>query len=174
MERKEFNNKLKKELAISVEQGENTEKLIELYNKLATFISNSDRYKFIDNDLKVLAIGHAIQTCIKHGIKFNPEKSDDAYAYMTQIMRGSFAGTMLKNYKKKYRMSKEEFDEFIHEVIPQQLFHVEPMDIDDETGGSLQEVILVGLIANRPSCLKYKSLQWFLDYFLYPEKDDTK
>ena len=63
-------------------------------------------------------------------------------------------------------MTTEQFNEFIHEVIPQQLFHVEPTDIDDDSGAQLDEVILVGLIANRPSCLKHKPLQWFLDTFL--------
>lgn len=67
-------------------------------------------------------------------------------------------------------MSEEQFEEFIHEVIPQQLFHVEPKDRDDDSGGRLDEVILVGLIANRPSCLKHKPLQWFLDNYLISEE----
>jgi len=71
-------------------------------------------------------------------------------------------------------MTKEQFDEFINEVIPQQLFHVEPTDIDDESGAQLDEVILVGLIANDPSCLKHKSLQWFLDKFLINAKPVTE
>jgi len=71
-------------------------------------------------------------------------------------------------------MTKEQFDEFINEVIPQQLFHVEPKDRDDESGGQLDEVILVGLIANRPSCLKHKPLQWFLDKFLVSQENWDK
>jgi hypothetical protein len=63
-------------------------------------------------------------------------------------------------------MTTEQFKEFTDEVIPQQLFHVEPNDIDNESGGKLEEVILVGLIANSPSCLKHKPLQWFLDTYL--------
>jgi len=66
----------------------------------------------------------------------------------------------------KVRMTEERFQEFIHEIIPQQLFHVYPTDIDDESGGRCDEVILVGLIANSPSCLKHKPLQWFLDTYL--------
>jgi len=69
-------------------------------------------------------------------------------------------------------MTKEQFDELVNEVIPQQLFHVEPTDIDTESGAQLDEVILVGLIANDPSCLMYKPLQWFLDTFLI--KDDAE
>ena len=54
-----------------------------------------------------------------------------------------------------------------YESFPQQLFHVEPTDFDDETGAKLDEVILVRLIANTPGCLKYKPLRWFLDEYLY-------
>ena len=71
-------------------------------------------------------------------------------------------------------MSEAQFEEFIHEVIPQQLFHVEPKDRDDDSGGRLDETILVGLIANRPSCLKYKPLQWFLDTYLISEEEWNK
>ena len=71
-------------------------------------------------------------------------------------------------------MTPEQFDEFCHEVIPQQLFHVEPKDRDDDTGGRLDETILVGLIANRPACLKYKPLQWFLDNYLISEEKWNK
>ena len=63
-------------------------------------------------------------------------------------------------------MDEKQFREFIEETIPQQLFHVEPTDIDDATGARLDEVILVGLINVNISCLKHKPLQWFLDTFL--------
>ena len=64
-------------------------------------------------------------------------------------------------------MTTEDFNEFCFEIIPQQLFHIEPTDIDDETGGKLDETILVKLIASQPSCLKHKPLRWFLDTYLY-------
>lgn len=71
-------------------------------------------------------------------------------------------------------MTEEHFREFTEEVIPQQLFHVYPTDTDDDSGGRLDETILVGLIANRPACLKYKPLQWFLDTYLISEKKWNK
>ena len=76
-------------------------------------------------------------------------------------------------------MTEEQFREFTEEVIPQQLYHVMGTDLDDDTGAKLDEVILVGLIANRPSCLKHKSLQWFLDTFIHSfykemEKENSK
>jgi hypothetical protein len=63
-------------------------------------------------------------------------------------------------------MTEEEFKQLTDEDIPCALFHVDPKDIDNETGGRLDEVILVGLIANNLSCLKYQNLQWFLDTYL--------
>lgn len=74
----------------------------------------------------------------------------------------------------KINMDEERFQEFIHEIIPQQLFHVSSKDIDDETGARLDEVILVGLIANNPSCLKHKPLQWFIDTYLISHEDWSK
>ncbi|MDA3780205.1 MAG: hypothetical protein PF487_08340 [Bacteroidales bacterium] len=71
-------------------------------------------------------------------------------------------------------MTEEQFEEFIYEIIPQQLFHVYPTDIDDKSGGRLDEVILVGLIVNQLSCLKYKPLQWFLNTFLISEEKWNK
>ena len=68
-------------------------------------------------------------------------------------------------------MDDEKFQEFNDEVIPSALFHVEPTDIDDDTGGKLEEVILIRLIANNPECLKHRPLQWFIDTHLpYPDK----
>ena len=66
-------------------------------------------------------------------------------------------------------MTEEQFKEFTEEVIPQHLFHIDPQDIDDDSGGKLDETILVGLIAKDPSCLKHKPLQWFIDMFLYKD-----
>jgi len=63
-------------------------------------------------------------------------------------------------------MTEIQFKEFTEEIIPQQLFHVDPNDIDDETGGKLEEVILVGLIAHNMGCLQHQPLQWFIDMFL--------
>ena len=76
------------------------------------------------------------------------------------------------------KMTPEQFKEFTEEIIPQQLFHVMPTDIDDYSGGKLEEAILVALIAGHLQCLKYKPLQWFLDtYLIKPiimEKDELE
>lgn len=67
-------------------------------------------------------------------------------------------------------MTEKEFEEFVDITIPQQLFHVMRTDIDDKTGGLLDEVILVQLLSANIGCLKYKPLQWFIDYFIHSEK----
>lgn len=56
------------------------------------------------------------------------------------------------------KLTQEQFDEFLYETLQQQLFHVEPTDIDDETGVRLDEIILLRLINQNPSVLQYKSL----------------
>jgi len=63
-------------------------------------------------------------------------------------------------------MTTEEYNEFIYETIPCALFHVDHDDIDDDTGGSLGEVILVKLIAAHPGCLAFNDLDWYVDKFL--------
>lgn len=70
-------------------------------------------------------------------------------------------------------MTPEEFDAFIWEVIPQSLFHVDDTDKDDESGACLSEAILVKIIANRPECLAYKPLQWFIDNYT-PKSHNVK
>jgi len=174
MKREVFNEQLKKELAISVERNENTDKLKNLYNELATFLSETKRYLGLRNSMRKVMVSDAVIPCEEHGLKYNPEKSGDAFAYMSTIIRCSFARTTKREYNNKYRMTEERFQEFIHEVIPQQLFHVTPTDLDDESGARLDEVILVRLIAQNPSCLKYQKLQWFLDNFLISEEEWNK
>ena len=63
-------------------------------------------------------------------------------------------------------MTEEEFDIFINEDLPQQLFHVIKSDVDDKTGANLEELRLVQMIASNPECLAHKPLRWFIEYFL--------
>lgn len=63
-------------------------------------------------------------------------------------------------------MTEEHFREFVNVDIPCALFHVGDTDIDDISGGKVDETRLVELIAQNIQCLQYKPLQWFLDKFL--------
>lgn len=71
-------------------------------------------------------------------------------------------------------MTLQQFGELTQETIPHALFHVSPHDIDDETGAQLDEVLLLRIIANDPTCLTYKPLQWFLDTYLVSKEDWDK
>jgi hypothetical protein len=62
--------------------------------------------------------------------------------------------------------TKDQFDEFIDEIIPQQLFHVLPTDIDDELGIRCDEWILLELLYHNPEALKFKSLKYFINTFI--------
>jgi len=59
-------------------------------------------------------------------------------------------------------MTDEEFDEF-NESLAQSLFHVLSDDIDDETGASSEEVILVQHLASNPKVLAKKPLKQWVD-----------
>lgn len=82
-------------------------------------------------------------------------------------------GTKPKNSEVIF-VTEEQFRQLTEEDIPCALFHVEPKDRDDRTGGRLDETILVGIIARHNWCLKYKPLQWFLDTYLISEEEWNK
>jgi translation elongation factor EF-4 len=62
-------------------------------------------------------------------------------------------------------MTEEEFEEF-NESLSQSLFHVLSDDIDDETGASLEEVILVQHLASNPKALARKPLKQWVEEFV--------
>ena len=63
-------------------------------------------------------------------------------------------------------MTLEELDKFENEDLPSALFHVTPSDIDDETGGRLEEVILIRMLAQYPSALKHHPLSYWIKEYL--------
>jgi len=63
--------------------------------------------------------------------------------------------------------TQEQFNEFVGEILPQQLFHVMPTDIDEETGIRCDELILIQCLNSRPEVLRYKNLSWFVENFIY-------
>ena len=62
--------------------------------------------------------------------------------------------------------TKEQFEEFIGKIIPCALFNILPTDIDDETGVKCDELILLNILNANPEALRYKSLSWFVEYFI--------
>lgn len=67
-------------------------------------------------------------------------------------------------------MTKEQFDQFCFESIPQALFHVYRTDKDDKSGAPLDEVILIGLLNDYPEALTHKSLEWFVETYITSQK----
>lgn len=69
-------------------------------NNLA-FAPNFVRYTFKDE-----MILDAIENCIRYIHNFNPEKTDNAFAYMTQIAWNAFSRRIIKERKQTYIKSK--------------------------------------------------------------------
>jgi hypothetical protein len=97
---------LKKEIIKSKESGKLTKRAGEMLAQMTKSLSR--RYVFpwfkdlgttesIDQEIlcRVIALG----ACEKHFAKYNPEASDNAFAYMSQIIRCSFAQSVT-NYNK--------------------------------------------------------------------------
>lgn len=51
-------------------------------------------------------VSEAVYTCLKYSKGFKPEKSDNPFAYLTQICKNSFKGYL--NAQKKYKNIKDE------------------------------------------------------------------
>ena len=104
--REEYNLKLLLELEYSQAKDEMNVDLKLLCFELANDISKSkERYPFIDDDTRVMCVAFAYDACVRHVMKFNRKKSDNAYAYVNQIIRSSFAGTLKIQYNRKKPVS---------------------------------------------------------------------
>ncbi len=62
--------------------------------------------------------------------------------------------------------TQEQFYELITETIPCALFHVQPTDIDDDVGCRYDELRLIQILNEYPEALRYRSLVWFIEYFI--------
>ena len=61
-------------------------------------------------------------------------------------------------------MTIEELEKFEFEDLPSALFHVMSDYIDDESGGRLEEVILVQMLAKYPGALKHHPLSYWVEH----------
>lgn len=59
----------------------------------------------------------------------------------------------------------QKFNMYTDQIIPQQLFHVEHTDLDDETGAPLDDIILLDILYNNKDLLKIKDLEWFVNTY---------
>jgi hypothetical protein len=96
MSREEINELLLVELPEAKQSNVLSDALKSLFYVICRRTVESDRYKFLNDDRKYDCVLNAYEACTKHAIKFNPEKSNDAYSYVNIIIRSSIAGTIIK------------------------------------------------------------------------------
>ncbi len=90
---------LKREVLISLEKGELTPRLVEIFQRMANEISKKFRYK--DEEDRQDCIAFAMMDVIRYWKSFNPEKSKYPFAYYTQILKNGFA----KGWRKLHPIS---------------------------------------------------------------------
>lgn len=79
------------EIMISKGQGKPTHQLIKMFYKIANRLSTRFSYKNQDDKIDVIQGG--VVDALKYYDRFNPEKSSNAFAYVTQIIKNGFAKT---------------------------------------------------------------------------------
>jgi len=83
-----------RELMISKERGELTANAVVMIMKISTKASEKLKYKREDDRKDCIATG--IQKCLMYWKNFNPEKSTNAFAYFTQIIKNGFTESFNK------------------------------------------------------------------------------
>ena len=94
MTREEINASLLTELAETKERGKLSDELKSLFYQMCRKNIDAEKYVDISEDIKYICVISAYEACVKHAIKFNPQKSGNAYAYLSQIIRSSFVSTL--------------------------------------------------------------------------------
>jgi len=61
-------------------------------------------------------------------------------------------------------MEESKYEELINELHCD-LFHVMSEDVDDETGTTIEELILIRFLNRHPEILSVKNLSWFVSEF---------
>jgi hypothetical protein len=93
----ELNKLLLKELASYKETDTLTDELKKLLIDLICQESKKSRYNRVSENVKILCEAEAYVAACKHSIHFNPEKSDNATAYVVQIIWCSYCSTIKKH-----------------------------------------------------------------------------
>ena len=109
------NANLLQELVDFKKSGKYSENLGDMFLQVAKNLSNKSN--FIGYTWKDEMISEAVLTCVKYSKNFNPEKSKNAFAYITQICYNSFI-----NYIKKQKK---------HSSIKQHLYDKKDLVMED-------------------------------------------
>ena len=97
MTREELNTALRMEIIHYKETDELTPDLKRLLMEVVWLETPKARYSYISDNVKILCEAKGYEDACKHCIHFNPEKSDNAFAYMVQIIWSSYYGTIKKH-----------------------------------------------------------------------------
>lgn len=102
MNKEELNTALKMELINYQTTNELTDDLKRLFLETIMGVSKEERYKYLNDNLKIYCEAKAYEDLCRHAIHFNPDRGDNAYAYVNQIIRSSFACMIVRhgNYPK--------------------------------------------------------------------------
>lgn len=90
------NRDLREQLIISKEQDELTKEALEMIMLMAEKFST--KFKYIYHEDKEDCISFAIMDCYCYWRGYNPDKSANAFAYITQVIKNGFA----KGWRKLY------------------------------------------------------------------------
>ncbi len=85
------NKELLREIIASKQQDELTPRAVELIIKMAEELSTVLKYKYPEDREDCIASGLA--DVMRHWRSFNPEKSDKAFSYYTQVLKNGMAKT---------------------------------------------------------------------------------
>lgn len=90
------NKDLREALILSKEKNELTKETLDMFILMAKKFSNN--FTYIYEEDKEDCISFAIMDCYQYWRGYNPEKSANAFAYITQIIKNGFA----KGWRKLY------------------------------------------------------------------------
>jgi len=90
------NSILREEIIRCKKEGKLTNEAIEMFQKMADRFSRKLKYVYEEDRLD--CISFAVMDCYQYWQGYNPEKSDNAFAYFTSILRNGFA----KGWRKLY------------------------------------------------------------------------
>jgi DNA-directed RNA polymerase specialized sigma subunit len=98
------NRDLREEIIICKEQDKLTDKALDMFMVMAEKFSNKLTYVYSED--KEDCISFAVMDCYQYWRGYDPEKSQNAFAYYTQIIKNGFAKGWRKLYGNMPKSSK--------------------------------------------------------------------
>ena len=89
----EFKEQIFNEIIICKELNELTLEIKDIFLKL--IMHEIERF-ILNDEEKIIFENNAYIACSEHALKFNPNKTNNAYAYIATIIRSSFSDTIVK------------------------------------------------------------------------------